>query len=199
MVSMMKNFLQRGDTLTEVMFATAVAALAIVVALTAMNRSFAQTQLSVETTFVRQSIDAEAEFLRYARDQYNSQPDGAAGALWRNIVAQADDNTDGAASTFGTCYDPASGSNGGLPNDSFFITNDLNTPALVKVYTVTAADFSPDPFARVGRGIWIEAVKGGNPIRSLKYLDLHIRACWEPPYSGPNATLGTIIRLYYAE
>ena len=31
---------ERGDTLTEVMFATAVAALVIVLALAAMNRSF---------------------------------------------------------------------------------------------------------------------------------------------------------------
>lgn len=189
---------ERGDTLTEVMFATAVAALVIVLAMTAMNRSFTQTQMSVETTFVRQSIDAESEFLHYARDQYNIQPNGAAGALWRSIVAQADANTDG-ASTFGTCYDATSGSNGGLPSDSFFISDDLSTPALVKINAVNAADFSPDPFATIGRGIWIEAVKGGNPSKSLKYLDLHIRACWEPPYSGPNATLGTIVRLYYAE
>lgn len=193
---MMKNFLQKGDTLTEVMFATAVAALVIVLSVSAMNRSLAQTEMAVETTLVRQSIDAEAELLRYARDQYKDDPTGAGGATWRGVIAQAEANTDGKASTFGTCYDNSA--TGGLPADSFFVTDtDLNNPTIKKVSDVGATNFPPDTFANIGQGIWIEAVKSPSSV-SIPYIDLHIRACWEPPFSGPKSTLGTIVRLYYS-
>ncbi|MDO8335640.1 MAG: type II secretion system protein [Candidatus Saccharibacteria bacterium] len=188
----MRIFNQRGDTLTEVMFATAVAALVIVLALGAMNRSFAETQMSVEKTFVRQSMDTEAELLRFARDQYKDDPTGSGGKLWRDVVAQSKSD----ASPFGTCFnkDPAQSIN--LPPKSFFVTNtDLND---VKINS-TVTDFKrPETFAGIGQGVWVEAVKG-HERQGITYLDLHIRACWEPPYSGPDATLGTIVRLYYED
>lgn len=183
----MKNFLQRGDTLTEVMFATAVAALVIVLSMTAMNRSFAQTQMTIETTFVRQSIDAEAELLRYARDQYTADPSGVGGKTWRDVLDLKKDT----ASSFGSCYNNDLAH---LPPKSFFIKDDdLNA---IQVDS-TQTDFTrPDTFADIGKGIWIEAVQQSPPA-TIPYLDLHIRACWEPPFNGPDASLGTIVRLYY--
>lgn len=188
-----KNSKMRGDTLTEVMFATAVAALCIVLAMTSMNRSLAQSQMAVETTLTRQSIDAEADMLRYVHDEYMKDRTGSTGEpkMWRDIVSRSVSN----ASAFGTCYsetvDP--------PNNSFFVrfpdvsgADDMTRLELV----TNADDFSmPETNADIGKGIWVEAVRGGNP--GTYYLDLHIRACWEPPYSGPEATLGTIVRLYY--
>lgn len=194
----MKNFLQKGDTLTEVMFATAVAGLVIVLSMTAMNRSFAQTQLAVETTFVRQSIDAEAELLRYARDQYAIDQTGGGGKLWRDVIAQADDK----ASDFGTCFNSDStASTIGLPSDSFFITDDITSPAVPTVKTVSSipsSSFRPDTFAEVGKGVWVEAVKGPGTT-GVTYLDLHIRGCWSPPFNGPQSTMGTIVRLHYVQ
>ena len=191
---MLRKFnLQRGYTLTEVMFATAVAALVIVIAITAMNRSLAQTQASVEATFVRQSIDAEGELLRYARDQYKADPEDAKGKPWRDVLAQATANTDDKASKYGTC--PGDGS---FASDSFFMTDNLTAPTVQTVSSINpAASFQPPTYADIGHGIWVEAIKSPASVK-IPYVDLHIRACWDPPYDGPKALIGTIIRLYYA-
>lgn len=181
--------LERGDTLTEVMFATAVAALVIVLATAAMNRSFAQTQMSVETTFVRQSMDEQAEILRFARDQYKEDPSGAKGKIWRQVLA----NTKSNASTFGTCFNTTPPQAINLPSKGFY----LNATDLNNVVFEDGSTFQrPDTFAETGKGIWIEAVQGPTN-KGVAYVDFHIRACWEPPYSGPETTLGTIVRLYY--
>lgn len=183
---------QRGDTLTEVMFATAVAALVIVLALAAMNRSFSYTQMALETTFVRQSMDSQAELLRFARDQYKEDPTGSDGKLWRDVVARSKSS----ASPFGTCYNKDPDQALGMPSNSFYIY----TPGAdsTDISNNTDSFQRPDTFAGAGRGIWIEAVRG-HERQGVTYLDLHIRACWEPPYSGPDATLGTIVRLYYED
>lgn len=182
---------ERGDTLTEVMFATAVAALVIVLALAAMNRSFSYTQMALENTLVRQSMDMQAEMLRFARDQYKENPTGSDGKLWRDVVAQAKSS----ASSFGTCYNKDPDQALGMPDNSFYITiagDDLDVQS-------DASDFiRPETSADIGQGLWVEAVNGSER-QGVTYLDLHIRACWEPPYSGPYATLGTIVRLYYED
>lgn len=186
------NILSRtssGDTLTEVMFATAIAALVIILGVTVMNRGLAQTQLSVESTFVRQAIDAEAELLRYARDEYKKDPGAGTGGakVWRDIIQNAKTT----ASAYGTCTLPITG--------QFFISPDnLNN------LTVNTNVQPANTFATIGEGIWVEAVRPSTPITNsdgsvITYLDLHIRACWEPPFNSVDSTLGTIVRLYYEE
>lgn len=193
MVPMTKYFLQKGDTLTEVMFATAVAALVIVISMTAMNRSFAQTQMAVETTFVRQAMDGEAELLRYARDQYIADQTGDGGKLWRDIIAQAD----ATASDFGTCFNSDPTQPIDLPVGSFFIKDDdLNN---IQVDSNQTNFTRPDTFATLGNGVWVEAVKGFDNSNGITYLDLHIRACWDPPFNSSKSTLGTIVRLHYVQ
>lgn len=193
-MTMQKFSKMRGDTLTEVMFATAVAALCIVLAMTSMNRSLAQSQMAVETTLTRQSIDAQADMLRYVRDEYMQNKTGTTGEpkIWRDIVSRSVSS----ASTFGTCYsetvDP--------PNGSFFVrfpnVNGVDDMSRLELVTDASAFEVPETNADIGSGIWVEAVRGGAS-SGVSYLDLHIRACWEPPYSGPEATMGTIVRLYY--
>lgn len=174
---------QRGDTLTEVMFATAIAALVIIMGVSVMNRGLAQTQLAVETTFVRQAIDREAEIIRYARDKYRENPGAGAGGakVWRDIIALSKTN----ASSFGTCSTS-------IPDQFFVSDNDLNN------LSVNTNVQSANTFATIGEGLWVEAVAGNNAgLGTIKYIDFHIRACWEPPFQGPDSTLGTIVRLYY--
>ncbi len=193
----MKRNRRSGDTIIEVMFATAIASLVIVLALALMNRSFAQIQMAVETTFVRQAIDSEAETIRYARDSYLRDPTVTTGAqkVWRDIFTLKAVPTD--PTPFGDC-NPA--------NTSFFIGRDPVATGgaeddAVDIETLRLrnfADYTPaQTYARIGEGIWVEAVKGG-ALGAPQFIDFHIRACWEPPFSGsPNATLGTIVRLYY--
>ncbi len=189
---------QRGDTIIEVMFATAVAALVIITATILMNRSLAQVQLAVEVTFAREAIDSQAEALRYFRDQYTETADDSApnAAEWLKVLGQQKDQ----ASNFGTC---PSNTATQYPDKSLYIAgiaqNDGNfspgTPGVA-----TSLSQYPATFPKAGEGIWVEAVKGNTQkADSPKYIDLHIRACWDPPFNsnGIKATLGTIVRLYY--
>ncbi len=187
MVQLKMIHLQRGDTITEVMFATAVAALVIVLGMTVMNRGFAQTQLTVENTFVRESIDSEAELLRYSRDLYEDTPSAASGGakVWKDILTQKLKSN---ASTFGNC------DIGSIQNSFYISSDDLNNIA------VNSAIDPAETYAQIGKGIWVEAVSP-NFVASqkIRYIDFHIRACWDPPYKGEKSTLGTIVRLYYAQ
>ncbi len=182
----LKN-LQRGDTLTEVMFATAVAALVIILGMTVMNRGFAQTQLTVENTFVRQSIDSEAELLRYSRDIYEETPSASTGGakVWRDILNQQLKSN---ASAFGTCDTDS------IPDSFFISSDDLDN------ITVNSATEPSETYAQIGKGVWIEAISPTfAPAQKIRYIDFHIRACWDPPFEGEKSTLGTIVRLYYEQ
>lgn len=61
---------QRGDTIIEVVLGFAVFAAVIASAVLVMNRGTATAMRSLEITQVRQSIDSQAESLRFANAQY---------------------------------------------------------------------------------------------------------------------------------
>src|SRR5674476_81397 len=60
----------RGDTLVEVLFATAVFSLVAVGCLSIMNQGAATAQRALEITLVRNEIDAQAETLRFLNASY---------------------------------------------------------------------------------------------------------------------------------
>lgn len=211
----------RGDTLVEVLFATATAALIIVTALVLMNRNLAQIQIGVETTFVREATDSQAEVLRYMRDQYMADrngpdttivtnPDGTTSSitsipkLWKDMVDSSAAGGYGQTvpTDFGTCQ-PGGGGQG--DSKAFYINNNATSEAegdatdisAIRLTKLSATSIS-DTYARPGKGLWIEAVNHSfTPDQPYRYVDFHIRSCWDPPFSGPKATLGTIVRLYY--
>jgi type II secretory pathway pseudopilin PulG len=210
---------QRGDTLVEVLFATATAALIIVITLVIMNRNLAQIQMNSEVTFVRQAIDSQAEVLRYMRDKYMENRgaelsgDGkpTVSKTWKDLVDVArNKNAQTTSTEFGTCQPNSAGITPPATNKAFFISNNATAEAegdAVDIKTLKADNAenilnqtlgSSETYARPGQGIWIESV---NPAfasgQSNRYVDFHIRACWDPPFEGPRATLGTIVRLYY--
>ena len=59
----------RGDTIIEVLLAVTIFSLVAVGSMVLMNRGVAMAQQSLETTLVRQQIDAQAEMLRFVHDQ----------------------------------------------------------------------------------------------------------------------------------
>lgn len=169
----------RGDTIIEVMFATAVAGLIIVLSMAVMNRGVATAQMSLEHTLVRQAMDGQADALRYIRD---TADDGSSESteLWEEIKNKA---ITGDATDFSQECDPTNTS-----ANNFYIKT--SNPLSVEQYTNTGAN----PFAEPNNGLWIEAVKPSTP--NSRFIDFHIRACWDPPFSGPKASIGTIVRLY---
>ncbi len=195
----------KGDTIIEVMFAVAVAGLAIVLALAVMNRGVAVAQMTTESTFVRQYIDGQAEALRYLHDaaqdgiclsSYSLATKNKTPACAWQAITDNEVHT-GTAIDFGENGCTQVQQNGAGGGQLFYLqlptsdSPDIGASS-VKNYSSAPLMSDSDPFARPGNnGFWIEAVWPTNK----SFIDFHINACWEPPYSGPNATLGTLVRL----
>lgn len=191
---LMRYVRQRGDTIIEVLFATAVGALVIMAALTLMNRNLATIQTTVENTIVRQSIDAQADFLRYLADQYKSSPASPEGRVFAQIISNAHYRIDAdseKATSFGECTISTDAA-----GKAFYVEQPSSgTPSLeLKEYDTAAA---PDTYAGPGNGLWVEAVGPDPADNTANYIDFHILACWDTPASSTKATLGTIVRVFY--
>lgn len=171
---------ERGDTIIEVLFATAALSLVIVISFMIMNRGVATAQLAVENTFVRQNIDGQAEALRYLRNAFvhTDSPAGPVRTQWDRIM---NNHLVAQATPFGSCE----------PGGRAFYINTNNVTVQTDIepaQTFAGAEF--------GQGLWVEAVQPSIPAGQPRYVDFHIRACWQPPGSGPTVTTGTIVRLY---
>ena len=186
--------LNRGDTLVEVLLGVTIFSLVAVIALETMNRGMAIAQYSLETTLVRQQVDAQAEMLRYAHDMKND--------TWKKLV----DNNSVSASAI-------NGNEGNLgvekcPDD--FSTKEFAlaaTPSLASKISIlnNPGDYkAAETYARVDSdtkktyGISVRLVKPSTATgsRDSNKYDAYIKACWMPVGSKMPATIGTIVRLY---
>ena len=186
--------LNRGDTLVEVLLGVTIFSLVAVIALETMNRGMAIAQYSLETTLVRQQVDAQAEMIRYAHDMKND--------TWKKLV----DNNSVSVSA-------VNGNEGNLgvekcPDD--FSTKEFAlaaTPSLASKISIlnNPGDYkAAETYARVDSdtkktyGISVRLVKPSTATgsRDSNKYDAYIKACWMPVGSKMPATLGTIVRLY---
>ena len=189
----MRKF-NRGDTLVEVLLGVTIFSLVAVIALETMNRGMAIAQYSLETTLVRQQVDAQAEMLRYAHDMKND--------TWKKLV----DNDSVSVSV-------VNDNEGNLgvekcPDD--FSTKEFAlaaTPSLASKISIlnNPGDYkAAETYARVDSdtkktyGISVRLVKPSTTTgsRDSNKYDAYIKACWMPVGSKMPATIGTIVRLY---
>jgi len=189
----MRKF-NRGDTLVEVLLGVTIFSLVAVIALETMNRGMAIAQYSLETTLVRQQVDAQAEMLRYAHDMKND--------TWKKLV----DNNSVSVSA-------VNDNEGNLgvekcPDD--FSTKEFAlaaTPSLASKISIlnNPGDYkAAETYARVDSdtkktyGISVRLVKPSTTSgsRDSNKYDAYIKACWMPVGSKMPATIGTIVRLY---
>ena len=135
---------------------------------------------------MRAQIDTQAELLRYVHGRYTTQYP-AADSVWSAILGKV--KSPAGLTPFGQCS--ASGSSG-----QFFLTE--NGMVSSNIQESAPASGTLPPYAQVygsqAYGLWIEAVRGGSV--SPRYIDFHIRACWDGAGSTVPVTLGTIVRLY---
>lgn len=168
------------------MIAFSIFAMVAVGAMTIMNRSMAIAQRSLEVTQVRAQMDTQAELLRYIHGRYTTNYP-ASDASWAAIKDKV--KAPAGLTPFGQCAASAA-------NSQFFITESGLVSANIQASAPTGGTLPP--YAQVrgtqAYGLWIEAVRGGsvNP----RYIDFHIRACWDGAGSTTPVTLGTIVRLY---
>lgn len=189
----MRKF-NRGDTLVEVLLGVTIFSLVAVVALETMNRGMAIAQYSLETTLVRQQVDAQAEMLRYTHDMKDD--------TWKKLV----DNNSVSVSV-------VNDNEGNLgvekcPDD--FSTKEFAlaaTPSLASKISIlnNPGDYkAAETYARVDSdtkktyGISVRLVKPSTATgsRDSNKYDAYIKACWMPVGSKMPATIGTIVRLY---
>lgn len=189
----MRKF-NRGDTLVEVLLGVTIFSLVAVVALETMNRGMAIAQYSLETTLVRQQVDAQAEMLRYAHDMKND--------TWKKLV---DNNSVSVSAVNGN-----EGSLGAEKCPDDFSTKEFAlaaTPSLALKISIlnNPGDYkAAETYARVDSdtkktyGISVRLVKPSTTTgsRDSNKYDAYIKACWMPVGSKMPATIGTIVRLY---
>ncbi len=215
---------RRGDTLVEVLFATAIFSLIAVGGLSIMNQGTAASQRALEVTLVRNEIDAQSETLRFLNSSYVAAyqpndsftcPYGPTSTLvdqWRQIYCTAVTSAS-AESQFGvngsTCpnipssafiLDPRTAKFWSQANANIEPVQNVNASigGLSVTYSKVVYNTDNDDIARVD-GLWIQAVRAtisGNNQDNADYIDFNIRACWETPGQSVPATIDTIVRLY---
>lgn len=186
---------ESGDTLVEVLIATAILGAAVVAGLGIMNFGFGVILNSIERTQVQASVNSQLSFIQYARDAYvraerqGTQPGGP--KVWSDIVTAANTTT-----TYSTNVCNASGgpdTNAGKKPFYIEIRDDASTPPqkiteYVPMTTFPAASAVPT----AGNGLWVEAVRPAG----TNYIDFYVKACWQPVAGSTNQESRSAMRLY---
>jgi len=206
-----RRFLKsRGDTLIEVLFATATFSLVAVGGIAIMNKGTAASQRALEITLVRNEIDSQAETLRFLNASYIAAYQPGVSNYGSDTPAQEwktmHDNIVATNASSATSF----GSNGTscptLPKGSFI----LNTRKAKFVSSISGKFADADTYSKVAYdassqlintyGIWIEAVRsttsGDVNQADAGYIDFYINACWYSSGQVQPVTIGTIVRLY---
>jgi len=180
---------ERGDTLVEVLIATAILGAAVVAGLGAMNYGFGLILNAIERTQVQASVNSQLALVQYARDEYLRAQRDPAGSLGAGIWQQIVDRT-ATGYNQGVCTANAAPATDDAANKPFYI-NDQGT-ALVPAPPAAA---TATPFA--GQGLWVEAVKSADPaVARSNYIDIYVKACWKPIVGNTNQEARTVMRLY---
>lgn len=178
---------EAGDTIVEVVLAFAIFALIAIGAFMIMNRGVVMVDNSLETTLVREQIDAQAAILRYAVDT-----DSAAWQDIRNHLGTADQATGKLAACPSAAQLPPSAFIGNLSETGQVVYTPMSNAGTVFSPATTHSQFT---FRGVpaSSGFWVVPV----PVQgSSDTFDMYIRACWQPIGTERAETLGTIVRLY---
>lgn len=203
---MLKNNRHKGDTLIEVLFATATFSLLAVGGLSIMNKGVLASQRALEITLVRNAIDSQAETLRFLNSSYiaaynlsDTYEDGTPAKQWSTMVVDIDSTGVSAfSSNTKTCPTPPEGSFILNPKTATFVSP--SSGFIDEASTFSKLVFDESDQLTSAQGIWIEAVKSTTSVDPSQinagYIDFHIRACWYSSGQTIPVTLGTIVRLY---
>jgi len=196
--------LSRGDTLIEVLFATAVFSSVAVGALSIMNQGSATSLRALEISLVRQEIDSQAETLRFLDASYVSAFQSGSTSYsgpaeqWR-LIRNSHKDTVSQFNSGSACAIPA-GSFILNTKTATIVPSTPNLLGLAQTYSQVRYDSVNVNDVIAADGIWIEAIRSttvsGNNQDNAGYIDFHIRACWDSPGQSVPVTLGTIVRLY---
>lgn len=176
----MAGKIARGDTLVEVILAFTIFGMLAIGTITIMNKGVSIAQQSLETTLVRQQIDAQADMLRYIHDERNN----STASLWNDLKKPT--NLVAANSVVQRLGIEA------CPNkfESKEFALRATSGSVKKVSSSQKAQSYAKIEGDVSYGVSIQLTKGN------KFYDAYIQACWGSLESPMPATMGTIVRLY---
>ena len=209
---------KRGDTVIEVLLASAVFGFIAVLTVTLMNSGLRTAQANLQLTMARNEVNAQAEALRYIHNAYVSSPgSGASGEttwnqykeLWEEVVSRAVSSYTKAADglSCSEVYAEEVDTNSFVLNTAALQLNNSNT-----VFRYTASNtgafatsdsfpylqFSDDNEVEGAYGIWINVVSGGetNSNNDPQYYEFYISTCWDSVGTTAPTRLDTVLRLY---
>lgn len=182
--------LRRGDTLIEVMLAVSVFSLVAVSSMTIMNKGMSMVQRSLETTLVRQQLDAQAEMLRFIHSRALDN-DEIYGDIWDNVRSSpvvTPKQLIGAES----CPEKGSELTDGfilVPNEEGkLVKKSINTP----VNYLPAETYAKVDSDGLSHGVSVQLVR----LTGKGAYDAYIQGCWYGFGLEKPMTIGTIVRLY---
>lgn len=216
---------RKGDTILEVLFASAIFSLVALISINLMNKGVSSSEASLEASMARSEIDTQAESIRFIHDAYLASLNESAendnnvyAGLWEEIIDQESEPVN--LQNISSCADLYNSANENHIGDGAFA---INTRQL------SAVTSGVDPDSVVLRGILAEAplyprivfgdkdsgnfiakdersgdvtaskVEGiWNTIKQAENgaYEVTIQACWYGPGSSVYTTLDTVIRLY---
>lgn len=176
-----------GDTLVEVLIATAVLAAAVVGGLGMMNLGFGTILNSIQRTQVQAGVNSQLSLIQYARDAYvRANRDGTVAggpAVWQSILT----NT---TTTYSKDVCTATGAPAtAQTNNPFYVKDDGSLYAPLTGFPLPAVSDTPT----AGSGLWVEAVR---PTPTTNYIDFYVKACWQPTAGTTNQESRSAMRLY---
>jgi len=196
---------QRGDTIVEVMFAIAVFAFVAAGSLAVMRLGISTSMRSLEITQARQTMNDQAELLRYIQQETLADSTSPYNSVWNAITnpSASPNRTRINATSYGTC-DPGAAAHAFVLDPLQIDTADpakiILNPVLGTSNTALPAypqiKYPPTIPTATAYDFWIESVPSPSSVTGPKYVDFHIRACWSAPGNSAPMTLGTIVRLY---
>lgn len=177
---------ERGDTIIEVILASAMLALITVSSFAIMQRASSSSYDAMERSIIRLRITGQVELINYFRDQYisaqiNKVPVASTpGQGWVTMTSVPTSP----APSLETCAAPAG---------AFYLNRTTSGTIQYQVATsgITAATGMPSP----GKGLWISRVDASSNAPKKKYQEFYVVACWPTTTSGEQR-MSSVVRLY---
>ncbi len=166
------NIGSAGDTLVEVMLATAILSLVLAGAFTISNRATRINQTASERTQVSNLMQREAELIRALKDTGEA-------ALWTAV----DSRNNGSENS---SFCDGSGSNPRV--GAFYVQDDLTIADISTDSNGNVQDNIPTDFF----DIWVEAVNSSAPVT---YTDFFVYGCWDAIGGEGFQRSGLVMRL----
>lgn len=186
----------------EVMLAVAILSLATVLTMSVVNHEHANALAAINRASVRSAIGSQVEMLWYFHDVGVNSGSGYENKVWREVSGLA---VEGGSNQSDICS---------YGENAFFFA-EMESPVIEaplghglvvnggsysdeNVVLTFDADGERLPYAshwdaKPGRGIWINAVKGGAV--GLEYIDFYVKACWRGVVGGRVETSSTLVRI----